>query len=251
MRSHEFIRHRFSKVPGYGIEGVRSGDARHSDRLGWPVDALSTPTVDWADGDGTSPAQGPTLTLAGTPDARVATPWTKWDGTPLTHTCFAATEHYRSATATNPSAGEDMVILVLARRDMAGTGYIFSTRVGGAGWALYSTATQYVFVSDDGVANVASGVTGTANTWVLLGVTYDASGDQYLYVDGALADNDTVSGLGALTGTGVGINSNVNGAVDLAGDLVRAVAWYGSNLAATADAAWHLALAQQVVPDLV
>jgi hypothetical protein len=220
--------------------GVLVGDPKYSDRFGWPVDDLSTPTFDWADGDDTAPAQGPTLTKAGTPSSPTETPWTLYNGNTVTCTSFAQGEHYRSSTATDPTSGHDYVVVALLRAGMAATSQITGTRTNGVGWQLYYTTTQVALRSQDAVANVISSSAVTADTWYLIGVTYDASGDQYLYVDGSAVDNDTVSALGDLgSGLGIGVNANPAGNADEAGCVARVVVWYGSGIAATADAAWH------------
>jgi hypothetical protein len=228
--------------------GVIIGDPSNADRFGWPVDGLGTPTLDWADGDEGTPAQGPALDKEGTPAAGTATPWTLYNGTSVTCTTFAVGEHFDTATTMNPTAGNDMVILGLFKAAQTNTTVIVGTRSGGAGWMLYGAATPAVFFrSEDAVANVVSSATNTPNAYTLAGVTYDASGDQYLYVNGSPGDNDTVSGLGALTGVGVGVNSRAGGTFDEPSCIVRVMVWYGSNLAAIADAAWHLALAKSIV----
>ena len=237
------MQRRFARL---GAPGVVAGAPQYADRFGWPVDDLGTPAIDWADGDDTSPAQGPTLTKIGSPVAGGGTPQTKYDGTPITCTSFAENEHYRSATLTDPGAGDDMVIAAFFRTPATTTGYVVSTFTSTSGWTLFYTSNSVRFTSDDGSAQVNSVASWDPKKWSLASVTYDASGDQYLYYNGVLVDNDDASGQGVLTGEGVGINATPGGGLDRASCIVRAVAWYGTNLAATADAAWHAQLAKAV-----
>jgi len=221
-----------------------------SDRLGWPVDHLGTPDFDWADGDGLTPEEGPALTASGSPTAGVATPWTGRDGQAITCTAFAGGEHYKyTATGFDPGSGEDMVILALVWSWPSGTlNAYLSTRDTGVGWMLYRLADGTVrFTAQDSGGSVTS--QGQIQLgWNVLGITYDADEKQYLYVNGALADSDTVSGLGSLaSGLGIAVNARPQGDYDEPSMIARGMAWYGSGLAGLAPAAWHKRVAAYVL----
>jgi hypothetical protein len=242
------------KVPGSGIEGVRSGEPRHADRLGWPVDDLSTPDFDWADGDDTSPVQGPTLSTIGTPVNRSATPWTGFDGNAVTCTSFTSADQYvATGTPVDPGATDDVVVLLLVNLiNNSNNATWMATRDTGAGWEVFTTGSDIRFVSSDG-SNFATSVSTTGNEgWHLFGVTFEDGVNQVVYVDGAAEDTDSVAAVGSLAGgSGISLNARISGGRRFSSCIARGLVWYGSGIAATADAAWHLAVAQQVVPDLV
>jgi hypothetical protein len=228
-----------------------TGDPASTDRFGWVVDGLGTPTLDWADGDGLNPFVGPILVAAGTPTAGLGSPWITINGTRRTCTGFVAGDNYTSATVIDPPATQDMVIRLLAylRRTAGATVVLLATSVGvGANndvWELrVSGALNVTFQVSDGVGNVSS-VAATTEGWHLIDVVYDASGNQRLYITGVLGDTDAVAGLGVIGPSGgLGINSRPAGVFDELSCIARVMVFYGAGIADVATGPYVLQATQ-------
>jgi hypothetical protein len=142
-----------------------------------------------------------------------------------------------------------MVILLLHFSGLvAGNSMMFTTRVLGAGWSISTTAARAITfrAEDAGVGTTSTG--GTCFGWQLTGITYDDSGNQVLYANGAVVDTDNVAALGLIgAGLGVGINSRTDGTNSNRNHIQRAMAWYGAGIADIADADFHRDLAAHVL----
>ncbi len=235
--------------------GLVSGDPKFSDRLGWPVDALSASLAfDWADGDGTTPATGPTMTQTGTVQAGKSTPWTMYTGAPITASYFDGSSYWRNTGDLDATAGDDIVAVVLVNAStIANLPSVFSTG-NDNGWSIYGNPSGaanlfWRWRLDDGPNSDVSYAAGTVDTWYLLSVTWDNGTRQWCYADGVQADTDVVTASlpNGAHGVALGVRAD-SGNNPFKGYIARAMVWYGAGIAATADAAWHSTLAAVVKP---
>lgn len=227
------------------------GSPRFSDRCGWPVDVLGVPVLDWLDGDGVTPAQGPTpLTANGTINAGAATPW-ECGGAAVTATEFL-TGGYDSVVAMDAGLTDDIVMAMLVRPlwTAAGNSRLLSTWVANEGiyfyWSVASS--RFIWRLYDAGASVASVVTASPGSWHLISISCDRDGNQRLYQNGVLADTDAIGALGSIaSGSGVGICCTPGGANTSNADISRVVMWYGAGIADITPDAWHRRLAAFVL----
>jgi hypothetical protein len=264
LHTHRVGERSYGQLRGPSVTGVnqevqwhqpfdRTGKIGESDRHGWPVDDLGTPDFDWSDGDGTTPNVGPVLTASGDPTAGKKTPWIRQGGTAITCTAFGANEHLKhTASALDPSAGDSIVGVAFVRTQTIGgaTRYLLSTRNagGGAGFYIAVSNTWIAILSHDGVDFAQSSATIPAGGWFLVSFSWILGDKQYLYVNGALADSDSVEAVGVpISGNGIAINAGTDGLSDDVGDIARVMLFYGADIGASADADWHRELAHHVL----
>jgi hypothetical protein len=209
------------------------------------------PVLDWADGDGVNPFQGPLLVAGGAPTPAQATAWTQEEGTDVTTTDFTTAQSYSSAVNIDPGVNDDYVIAVLTRiKRMDGNYCIFGTRVGAtAGILLYTDAVPRLRFAN--LDTLAAGVTSTGIIEpgnALISCTFDDNGLQSLYFNGDLLDADNVAALGTIgVGSGLGLAARSDGTWSMPGSHSRVLFWTGANIADLAPAAWHEALADYVL----
>ena len=228
------------------------GDPASVDRFGWPVGDLGVPDLDWADGDGVNPLQGPVLTAASDPDPGQTTPWVDVGGVARTNTEFDGNDYYSSVGSIDPAVNDDFVILVECRivRLNGAVFTIFATRDGAvAGFFLYTdNLPRWRFASRDGVPATVTSTGLVSIGRVLVGITYDDDGLQYLYCNGNLEDSDNVAALGTIGhGAGIGIAAQPSGGASAPCDIGRIMYWHGPNLAAIATGPWHTDVSDHVL----
>ena len=233
----------------YALYGDSVGTPGSTDRFAWPVAALGAKRVDWASGDGTTPAAGPTpLTKIGTVTAGRATAWRNVAHGAMTCSEFAATSFYRSATAIDPTLDHDVVLLLLARK--LTDGVLFSTQLGFGqpGISIYvagSTLTAEVVGTVGGTITVTATIELAA--WHLIGLTIMVGSKTILYVCGVPQD-DALTPAGTLGANRVyRINDLSGGGNSTPSDIVRFVEWTGAGIAATANDAWHATVSESVL----
>jgi len=237
----------------YAYYGDSSGDGVSADRFEWPVDDLGAADLDWADGDGTTPDQGPSpLVAAGTITAGCYTPWRSTAHADITCSEFKVGANYTIASAAaDPANDQDFVLLALIRfwadsgggaSDvfMIGSGNYIRLRISSAG-ALSVTVKNSAATTTSITGSVRLGA------WNLVGVTYDASGNMELYIQGVSTDTDASPGGDISDGNGIGINSNPFGSNDGGCDIARIVYWHQDDCAAIATDSWHAKVAEAVL----
>jgi hypothetical protein len=233
----------------YALYGDSVGTPDSTDRFAWPVDALGAKRVDWASGDGTTPAAGPTpLTKIGTVTAGRALPWRSVSHGALTCSEFANASALRSPSAVDPTLGHDAVLLLLARKLLDGA--LFSTqlitpRPGISVYVTGSVLTVEVSGSVDGPVTVTAPIAPAA--WHLIGVTIEVGSKVILYVCGVQQD-DALTPAGTLGEARVyRINDYSGGGGSTPSDIRRVLWWTGAGIAATADDAWHATVSESVL----
>ena len=233
----------------YALYGDSTGTPGATDRFSWPVDALGAKHVDWADGDGTTPAAGPTpVTKIGTVTAGRATAWRNAAHGALTCSAFADTSFYRSASPVDPTLGHDAVLLLLARKLTDGAFWSTQLGLGQPGVSVYVTGTT---LTVEVCGSVGGAVTVTATiepaAWHLIGVTIEVGSKVILYVCGVQQD-DALTPAGTLgAARNYRINDYSGGGGSTPSDIRRVLWWTGAGIGATATAAWHATVSESVL----
>ncbi|MHC4644311.1 MAG: hypothetical protein ACYTBJ_02330 [Planctomycetota bacterium] len=223
-----------------------TGNPNADDRFGWDVDELASYTAfDWADGDGTTPATGPTLTATGTLTSGVLTPWTRCEGSQVTATKFDSGGYYTSTAVDPTNVTDDWVHIYLSRHAGQGaTEFIAATRAtaGSLGlWHYYTTTggNRARVAIDGDTADVFPIADDVLGGWNLIVSRGDKSGNHYLYVNGVLEDTDDITGVGDIRGgNGLGIGCLPTGSSAAMVDVVRVLFYYGAGIADIVTQAW-------------
>lgn len=229
-----------------------SGDPDSSDRMQWPIDALGTPTLDWASPDGDTPEEGPSpLTEVGTITAGKKAPWQDALGADITCSEFQLGAHFINATDIDPTSDQDFVLLVLFRliqSDPSSVNIIFGTGVINRFILLTVTAAGNVsFQVGNNISTLTLQSSINVGAWCLAGFTYDANGTSRMFIQGAEEDSGASFGGDVGSSLGFAINANTDGDYDGMVDIARVLYWHKDSCADIATATWHAALAEAVL----
>jgi len=205
------------------------------------VPTAGLPQVGWCVGDGIAPSYwkgvantANRLTLTGTPTA-AATPFFDVAGTAIQSETYNGSSYRATATVVDPSAGQDIVVAVLARRPHGTGNLVFlSTRHTGGGWMVYNAGSTMIFQAYDGTTNRLSTATVTEGAWFFMIGIVKIGDNVWNHLNGGAAQGVLATPANLVgNGEGFAVAARPNGSLpmNLQGALGYGVGWYAAGIA--------------------
>jgi hypothetical protein len=196
---------------------------------------FGVPDFLWVAGDGNTPTIGPALTVIGAPTVG-ATPYQLEDGTNVVSEVHTGTSYRRTATAVDPTIGQDIIVSALVKKPntFPGISAILSTRTGFGGVTLRFQGTLLLGFVHDNVGVITPNISATDAALVVLQMIIDGNGNTYIVSNGsANAPTPTPAAgvLGSGAGVGVGGYPDGFGPMDADGSIIFVSFEYGNGIA--------------------